>query len=270
VSLEPEYERLHRKMHAQLREIYRKNGGLPISEEEFRACQERKECVILLSQGMTWIPPEPVHYDTNGYEYGKKAVMKCGPTPKGEAWTLQQSLDDAIARALKGEPAGIKVWDYTGEALVVIPPRKQEIEPPDGVHVLDRPRVGDETRGTYLERLREAYGGGYLSSDEMDARQDQILKAETCDQLNRLVKDLPPFSPAEKKEKPLPEKKKERAWTGPNVIVPAIATLYGCYYSVIDGIHGSFSGLAVSLITTGLFVFLLCIGVAMGKSPGSS
>lgn len=254
-------------MHAQLREIYRKNGDLPVSEEEFRACQERKKCEILLSQGMTWTLPEPIPYDTNGYEHGKKAaiMLREGEIPFN---TFQEGVDIAIERAKKGIPSSINF----GGNIANVPPLLQgevmkEIEPPDGVHILSVPRIGDEVRNTYLEKLREAYGGGYLSQDEIDARQGAALKAESREDLEKLVKDLSLIP--EKKEK-LPEKKKERTWTSPRVIVPALAALLGCYNSVTAGIHDSLPILIPSLIITGLFVFLMCIGVTKGKSSGSS
>src|ERR1700722_4972890 len=93
-SVEQEYERFHRKMHAQLRGSYRTNGGLPIRDEEWRVARELEQWreiremnarQIMLSHGFPdWSPPEPVPYDTNGYEHGKKAVMKCGPASEGE------------------------------------------------------------------------------------------------------------------------------------------------------------------------------------------
>src|ERR1700677_43672 len=89
VSLEPEYERLHRKMHAQLREIYRRNGGAPISDAEFLEVRRRHELQVMMSWDVRhWIMPEPIHYDTNGYEYGKKAAVVI---PESQGKTLQQT-----------------------------------------------------------------------------------------------------------------------------------------------------------------------------------
>lgn len=175
VSLEPEYERLHRKMHAQLREIYRKNGGLPI-----------------------------ISY---GYEPEKKAIV----IPESQGKTLQETVDDAIGKAQQGTPMTIT---FAG-AYAKIPSLLQgmkEIEPPDGVHVLPGPRVGDEQKNEYLERLREAAGGGYINLTETGARQDAMLKAESREDLERLVKDLPPYKPDLPGTKIYPEKKEPRAW----------------------------------------------------------
>jgi hypothetical protein len=251
VSLEPEYERLHRKMHAQLREIYRKNGGLPITEE-FRAAALLHDLQIMMSYG---------------YEPEKKAIVKYDPTaPEIPFNNLQEGVDIAIERAKRGIPSQINFNGHTAEVSSLLQVMK-EIEPPDGVHVLPGPRVGDEQKNEYLERLREAAGGGYINLTETGARQDAILKAESREDLERLVKDLPPYKPGIP-AKTCPEKK-ERAWTGPGVIVPALAALQGCYNSVMFGIHGSFLELMPSLVITGLFVILLCLGVAKGKSSGT-
>lgn len=64
-------------------------------------------------------------------------------------------------------------------------------EVPQETNILQVPRIGDNDRDIILERLREAYGSGYLSLSEQEARMDAALKALTGGQLDLLVQDLP-------------------------------------------------------------------------------
>jgi Domain of unknown function (DUF1707) len=75
-------------------------------------------------------------------------------------------------------------------------PEKAELP---GVHLLEKKRVGRETRDIYLEQLRRAYSEEYIDPAEMDARQDAMMSATTEDELKLLVRDLEPL----KEDKPV-------------------------------------------------------------------
>lgn len=64
---------------------------------------------------------------------------------------------------------------------------------PEGVTILDgHRRVGDAQRAAYLDHLSELQGRGYFhDSDEFEARQSAVQKAETEWDLNRLIADVP-------------------------------------------------------------------------------
>lgn len=225
---------------------------------DLQAIQELNKRQIMMSYGMEAVMGDSL----SRYDGGKTIQHK----------DLQEAVDSAIEGAKQGSPVWINFAGQSAEVPSLLRGEvMKEVEPPDGIHILQAPRIGDEARNKYLERLQEAAGGGYINLTETGARQDEMLKAETQEQLERLVKDLPPRKP----DLPVgtkiyyPEKKKEHAWTGPGVIVPALAALLGCYDSVLAGIHGSFPELIPSLVITGLFVFLLCIGIAKGKSSGT-
>ena len=210
MSLEPEYERLHRKMHAQLREIYRQNGGLPILEE-FRTAALLQERQLMMSYGL-------ISSDECRTEAAMgDSLMRSGGEEIIQRKDLQDAIDSASRTARElGIPVRIDLRNYTGSGYIQPPPAQAEIvketEPPDGVHVLPGPRVGDEQKNEYLERLREAAGGGYINLTETGARQDAMLKAESREDLERLVKDLPPYKPDIPGTKIYPEKKEPRTW----------------------------------------------------------
>jgi hypothetical protein len=63
-------------------------------------------------------------------------------------------------------------------------------EAPD-VHVLHDLRVGDGDRDRYVRHLATCYSSGHMNDEEYRARLHATLKAETREQLNSLVKDLP-------------------------------------------------------------------------------
>lgn len=62
---------------------------------------------------------------------------------------------------------------------------------PEGVHLLAKTRIGDAVRDRYLDHLRELFSTGHMTEDEFSARQDATMKAETRDELEFLIRDLP-------------------------------------------------------------------------------
>lgn len=127
---------------------------------------------------------------------------------------FQTALDAALAQSRDGVTTRIDLDRYTGSATVpaytLSPPAKAHVhckaagcmpekaELP-GVHLLEKKRVGRETRDIYLEQLRRAYSEEYIDPAEMDARQDAMMSAATEDELKLLVRDLEPL----KEDKPV-------------------------------------------------------------------
>ena len=70
---------------------------------------------------------------------------------------------------------------------------RKAIPAPPGVHVLKVQRIGDEQREVVRFRLQELCVGGYIDQDEFDARLDAVNTANTKDELDFLVRDLPGF-----------------------------------------------------------------------------
>ncbi len=52
-------------------------------------------------------------------------------------------------------------------------------------------RVGDAERDAVATQLREHYGDGRLTLDELNERLDQTLRARTAADLNAVTRDLP-------------------------------------------------------------------------------
>jgi hypothetical protein len=65
-----------------------------------------------------------------------------------------------------------------------------------GLEVLQKPRIGREMRDVYLNRLREAFAGEYISEAVFDARSDVMMSASTEEELKYLVRDLPQLAKA--------------------------------------------------------------------------
>jgi hypothetical protein len=62
---------------------------------------------------------------------------------------------------------------------------------PDGVHITSHQRIGDEVRNTYLDHLGTMFSEGRIPQDEYEARSDAAVKAQTKEQLEALIQDLP-------------------------------------------------------------------------------
>lgn len=75
---------------------------------------------------------------------------------------------------------------------------------PKGVNIAPKQRIGDQGRDKYFEHLHKMFAGGYISQAEHDARVDALMLANTKDEMEFLVKDLPKMNAVEKSEKPLP------------------------------------------------------------------
>jgi hypothetical protein len=97
-----------------------------------------------------------------------------------------------------------------------------------GLEVLQKPRIGREMRDVYLNRLREAFAGEYISEAVFDARSDVMMSASTEEELKYLVRDLPQVAkavPAVPQEKP--------------PVSPYSYLLWTCLFTVQSAMAGS-------------------------------
>ena len=100
--------------------------------------------------------------------------------------------------------------DYPpGEKTLVSKPHPEGCHCPKcgskpGTAVLPQKRIGDTARNKTLDHLQEMYARGYLSTSELDARQQAALAATLQDELDFLMADLP--SPVKAAVKPEPVK----------------------------------------------------------------
>lgn len=81
---------------------------------------------------------------------------------------------------------------------------------PEGVHVLDRPRIGDEVKDKYIGHVHEAFAQGYLDESEHDARVEAMMAARTEDEVAFLATDLPEKLKVTEPASKVPEKSKAR------------------------------------------------------------
>jgi hypothetical protein len=119
---------------------------------------------------------------------GGKAVVPAGapswiirgePT-EAEMKELQQALDKMYPKPVKPHVhCDIAGCDHK-------PPYS-----PDGVHITSHQRIGDEVRNTYLDHLGTMFSEGRIPQDEYEARSDAAVKAQTKEQLEALIQDLP-------------------------------------------------------------------------------
>ena len=122
-----------------------------------------------------------------------------------------------------------------------------------GLNILQNQRVGGEIRETYLNRLREMFAGEYINEAEFDARQDAMMIANTKDELDFLVRDLPMLP---EKEEELPEEKKKD-------LSPVI---YGVWTVILITQAVQATDLAAHVIFGILAVVLATFfGIALGK-----
>jgi hypothetical protein len=78
----------------------------------------------------------------------------------------------------------------------------------------DRIRVSDADRDRVTARLREHFGEGRLTQDELNERISAALNAKTAGDLRRVMMDLPEAVPV------LPDPAQRAPWSGPRGGVP--------------------------------------------------
>lgn len=79
--------------------------------------------------------------------------------------------------------------------ITVTPDRQvsQKTRVPMGVHILPQVRTGDATRDSFARILGQMYSLGYLPHDEWQARVNAAMRAQTRQELDLLLQDLPPL-----------------------------------------------------------------------------
>jgi hypothetical protein len=119
-----------------------------------------------------------------------KATVNCKGCPAIKRQKTSHYCQEHLNMAVRGDMectncnTRIKVSDW--ERLPV-----KAAEPAKPV------RVGDATRQTYIERLSEAFAGGFLTREEYDERVDKVPNSKFEIELHDLVSDLPaPAQPA--------------------------------------------------------------------------
>jgi hypothetical protein len=103
-----------------------------------------------------------------------------GPVISG-AGRLEAEEHPVPAEMVMGGAGGGSIRTGTIETVVI----------PPGTSILSSERCGDSDRQNVLAALRDAYARGYLSEDELLARIDVVLAAQSCSQLLVLLRDLP-------------------------------------------------------------------------------
>lgn len=113
-----------------------------------------------------------------------------------------------------GAGGGAGAGSAGGTGKVIADRALPEIEPPPGVHYTPTRRIGDQARDACLEHLGNMLASGHIGMDEYEARARVAVTAETKEQLDALVRDLPPVP---REEEPPPSRKP--------VLVPAMMVM---------------------------------------------
>jgi DUF1707 SHOCT-like domain len=195
-----------------------------------------------------------------------KEMHRKNETPEIVYPNFQAALDAAIrsgpgTRINIYSPASAVVPDIS--AVVpekVLLPKSDRAVVPEGVHLLSAGtvRIGDADRDIYLNRLREALGGGNITESEFDARQTAILAAESLPELDLLTRDLP------KDKEPAPAKREEEH-VPPRMpdVMHFLLSVLSIAFPLISGIGfalgGSAGGSAILAFIGGIAGLLLVI-----------
>lgn len=78
------------------------------------------------------------------------------------------------------------------EPTIIASSKTVSIPVPDDINILPSRRIGDAIRSHYAEHLANMHVLGHLDEQEFEARQNHALAARIQEELDELVRDLPP------------------------------------------------------------------------------
>jgi len=234
-------EEMHRQ---QLRERYRQDG-----------------MDVRLLEQHPWGPLDqhpwaPRGYVCTGVSWTTKGIFDPPPSTHVNA---QEAFDVAIENSGKGLYTQVSLTNVTG--VVSVPPSMIPAAPPlspPGVNIRDKMRVGRTEKDPYFIRLQEVYAGEYIDKAEYDARLEALMFANTQDELDFLMRDLPPA----KKDIPAPMRTPL-----PGAAICAGGIVVNAFYAAISPVS-TVAGLAefiVAMILVLTFILMLAARLS-GKS----
>lgn len=188
------------------------------------------------------------------------------PPPSHPRIALEELRELQRAAAEHGHGFDIEVTDETGRKYAYRAPATEVVKhplAPEGVHFTSHQRVGDEIRDSYINHIHEMFAGGYIDSDEHDARLAAMMLTHTKEEMEFLIQDLPRVT--EKKvepAEPAPEQKQRITIDPPAATMLVFTSLLG---AVVTGSAGDIATSVASIIFTVIAVAITVFAVTHKK-----
>lgn len=135
---------------------------------------------------------------------------------------------------------------------------------PCGMNIQQAVRVGQDERDWAAAILAERHVAGYLTPEEYEARRDQAFGAVTREQLNILLKDLPPSADDWKKIRKIEVAKADVIQQEPrrpspflNFPVGVLAVCTGATGIAVNPVSGAVFVQALALMAVGVIAILI-------------